>query len=174
MMLNSLRFFILLGRKITQNKKAIMPEVYKNVPKFRNFLITRTDVLVVVVVCRVSMIQVTHKKRMGTQGLSFYHPSLLCCPDQMLAVIELSQHLVSSSKTVRPIILRGARCMVHVKILWPAVCSLAPHSHFADEARPHLCMDKPKRLMPVRRRLSLTQAVLVKLIPIDLVLTLGM
>ena len=51
------------------------------------------------------MIQVRHKKRMGTESLSFYHPSLLCCPDQMLAVTELSQHLVSSSKTVRPLIL---------------------------------------------------------------------
>ena len=91
------------------------------------------------------MIQVRRKKRMGTEGLSFYHPSLLCCLDQMLAVMELSQHLVSSSKIVRPIIPRGARCMGHVKIMWPAVCSLAPHSHFAEEARPHLCMDETKR-----------------------------
>ena len=42
------------------------------------------------------MIQVRHKKRMGTgtEDLSFYHSSLLCCLDQMLAVTELSQHLV--------------------------------------------------------------------------------
>ena len=58
---------------------------------------------------RVSMIQVRHNKKMGTEGLSFYHPNLLCCLDQMLALTELSQHLVSSSKTVRPIISRGAR-----------------------------------------------------------------
>ena len=58
--------------------------------------------------------------------------------------------------------------------MWSAVCSLAPHLHFAEGARPHLCMDEPKRPMPVRRRLSLKQAVLVKLIPMDLVLTLGM
>ena len=64
--------------------------------------------------------------------------------------------------------------MGQVKIIWFAVCSLAPHSHFAEEARPHLCMDEPKRPKPVNRRLSLTQAVLVKLIPIGLVLTLGM
>ena len=62
----------------------------------------------------------------------------------------------------------------HVKIMWFAVCSLAPHSHFAEEARPHLCMDEPKRPTLVRRRLSLTQAVLIKLIPIGLVLTLEM
>ena len=83
---------------------------------------------------RVSMIQVRHNKRIGTEGLFFYHPNLLCCLDQTLAVMELSQHHVSSSKTVRPIILRGARCMGHVKIIWSAVCSLAPHSHFAEEA----------------------------------------
>ena len=35
-------------------------------------------------------------------------------------------------------------------------------------------MDEPKRPTPVRRQLSLTQAVLVKLIPIGLVLNLGM
>ena len=64
--------------------------------------------------------------------------------------------------------------MGHVKIMWSAVCSLAPHSHFAEEARPHLCMDEPKRPTPVHRQLSLTQAVLVKLISMSLVLTLGM
>ena len=61
-----------------------------------------------------------------------------------------------------------------VKIMWSAVCLLAPHSHFAEKARPHLCMDEPKRPTPVRRRLSLTQAALVKLIPIGLVLALQM
>ena len=60
---------------------------------------------------------VRHNKKIGTERLSFYHPNLLCCPDQMLAVMELSQHLVSSSKTVRPIIPRGARCMEHAKII---------------------------------------------------------
>ena len=37
-----------------------------------------------------------------------------------------------------------------------------------------LCMDEPKRPTPVRRRLSVAQAVLVKLIPMGFVLTLGM
>ena len=58
--------------------------------------------------------------------------------------------------------------------MWYAVCSLAPHSHFAEEARSHLCMDEPKRPTPVRRQLNLTPAALVKLIPMGLVLTLGM
>ena len=64
--------------------------------------------------------------------------------------------------------------MGHVKIMWSTVCSPVPHLHFAEEARSHLCMDKLKHPMPVCRRLSLTQAVLVKLIPIGLALTLGM
>ena len=64
--------------------------------------------------------------------------------------------------------------MGHVKIMWSAVFSLALHSHFVEEARLHLCMDEPKRSRSVRRRLSLTQAVLVKLIPKGLLLTLGM
>ena len=123
----------------------------------------------------VSLIQVRHNKRMGTkEGFSFYHPSLLCCLDQMLTVMELSQHLVSSSKTVRLIIPRGARCVRHVKIMWPAVCSLALHLQFAEEARPHLSMNKLKSPTPVRRQLSLTPAVLVKPIPMGLVLTLEM
>ena len=93
---------------------------------------------------------------MGTESLSFYHPNLLCCLDQMVAAIELSQHLVLSSKTVRPIIPRGARCIGHVKMMWSAVCSQAPHSHFAEEAPTHLCIDEPKRPTPVRRQLSWT------------------
>ena len=64
--------------------------------------------------------------------------------------------------------------MERVKIVWSAVCLLAPHSHFGEEARPHLCMDKPKRPRTARRRLILTQAVLVKPIPMGFVLTLGM
>ena len=122
----------------------------------------------------VSMIQVRHKKRIGTEGLSFHHPNLLCCPDQMLVVMELSQHLISSSKTVIHIIPQSAQCMGHAKIMWSAVCLLAPHLHFAEEARPHLCMNEPKRPTPVRRRLSLAHAVLIKLILKGLVLTLGM
>ena len=61
-----------------------------------------------------------------------------------------------------------------VKIMWSTVCLLAPHLQFDKGARPHLCMDEPKRPTPARRRLNLTQAVLVKLIQIGLVLTLRM
>ena len=114
------------------------------------------------------------QQKNGDRGCIFLPPqsAVLLRSDASSNGVDL--HLALSSKTVRPIISRGARCMGHVKIMWSAVCSLAPHLHFAEEARPHLCMDEPKRPTPVRRRLSLTQAVLFKLISIGLVLTLGM
>ena len=64
--------------------------------------------------------------------------------------------------------------MGHVKIMWSAVCTLAPHLHFVQKVRSHLCMDERKRPIPVCRRLSLTQDVLVKLFLKGLVLIVGM
>ena len=86
----------------------------------------------------------------------------------MLAVLSLSQHRVSSSKTVRPRDPCGARCIGHAVRTWSAVCSEAPHSQFGEGARPHLCMDEWNRPTPVRRRLSLTQAARGKPIPTGL------
>ena len=107
--------------------------------------------------------------RTEAEGLSFYYLRLLHCLDQMLAVMSLSQHRVSSSKTVRPRAPCGAQCMGHAVIrTWSAVCSEAPHSQFGEGARPHLCMDKWNRPTPVRRRLSLTQAARGKPIPTNL------
>ena len=91
----------------------------------------------------------------------------------MLAVMLLSQHRVSSSKTVRPRAPCGARCMGHIVSTWSAVCSEAPHSQFGEGARPHLCMDEWNRPTPVRRRLSLTQAARSKPIPTGLTLVPG-
>ena len=85
----------------------------------------------------------------------------------MLAVVLLSQHRVSSSKTVRPRAPCGARCIGHAVSTLSAVCSEAPHLQFGEGAGPHLCMDKWNRSTPVRRRLSLTQAVRGKLIPLN-------
>ena len=95
--------------------------------------------------------------RTGAEGLSFYYPRLLYCLDQMLAVMSLSQHRVSSSKTVRPRAPCGARCIGHAvsRPTWSAVCSEATHSQFGEGARPHLCMDEWNRPTAVRRRLSL-------------------
>ena len=94
--------------------------------------------------------------RTGDKGLSFYYPRLLHCLNQMLAVMSLSQHPVSSSKTVRPRATCGARCIGHAVSTWFAVCSEAPHSQFGKKARPHLCMQEWNRPTLVRRRLSLT------------------
>ena len=106
--------------------------------------------------------------RTGAESLSFYYPRLLYCLDQMLAVMSLSQHRVSSSKTVRPRAPCGARCIGHAVSTWSAVCSEAPHSQFGEGARPHLCMDEWNRPKPVLRRLSLTQAARGKPIPTGL------
>ena len=83
----------------------------------------------------------------------------------MLEVVLLSQHRVSSSKTVRPHAPCGARCIGHAVRTWSAVCSEAPHSQFGEGARPHLCMEEWNRPTPVRRRLNLTQAARGKPIP---------
>ena len=107
--------------------------------------------------------------RTGAEGLSFYYPRLLHCLNQMLAMVLLSQHRVSSSKTVRPRAPCGARCIGHAVSTWSAVCSEAPHSQFGEGARPRLCMDEWNRQTPVRRRLSLTQAARGKPIPTGLV-----
>ena len=106
--------------------------------------------------------------RTGAEGLSFYYPRLLYCLDQMLAVMMLSQHRVSSSKTVRPHAPCDAQCLGHAVRTWSAVCSEAPHSQFDGGARPHLCMDEWNRPTPVRRRLSLTLAAQSKSIPTGL------
>ena len=106
--------------------------------------------------------------RTGVEGLSFYYPRLLHCLDHMLAVMSLSQHRVSSSKTVRPRAPCGTRCIGHTVSTWSAVCSEAPHSEFGEGARPHLCMNEWNRPTPVRRRLSLTQAARGKPIPTGL------
>ena len=109
----------------------------------------------------------------GDEGLSFYYPRLLYCPDQMLEVMLLSQHQVLSSKTVRPRAPCGARCMGHAIKTWSAVSSAAPHSQFGEKARPHLCMDKWNLPTTVLKQLSSTQAAGDKPIPTGLTPVLG-
>ena len=86
----------------------------------------------------------------------------------MLAVVLLSQHRVSSSKTARARAPCGARCIEHAVSTWSAACSEAPHSQFGEGARPHLCMDEWNHSTPIRSRLSLTQAARGKPIPTGL------
>ena len=81
----------------------------------------------------------------------------------MLAVMMLSQHRVLSSQIVRPRAPCGARCIGHAIRTWSVVCSEALHLNFGKGAIPYLCMDEWNRPTPVRRQLSLTQAVRGKL-----------
>ena len=108
--------------------------------------------------------------RLRVMGLSFYHPMPSNCLGQTLTTRVLSQHFVSSSKTIKSGISWGARCVRHCEMTWSAVCSVAPHSQFENGARPHLYLDEQKS----RWRLSLTQDALDKRILISLVQTLGM
>ena len=48
---------------------------------------------------------------LGPRVYPFTTPRLLYCPDQVLVAMLLSQHRVSSSKTVRPRAPCGAQCM---------------------------------------------------------------
>ena len=107
-------------------------------------------------------------RRIGAEGLFFYYPRLLHCLNQMLAVMLLSQHRVSSSKTVKLCSPSGARCIGHAVSTWSAVCSEAPHSQFGEGPRPHLCMDEWNCRTLVRRRLSLTETARAKPIPTGL------
>ena len=113
--------------------------------------------------------EVSHSRsntnRTGAEGLSCYYSRLLYCRDQMLAVMLSSQHRVLLCKTVRSRASCGARCIGHAVRAWSAVCSEAPHLKFGEVARLHLCMDEWNWPTPVRRRLSLTQAVRGKPIP---------
>ena len=105
--------------------------------------------------------------RTGAKGFSFYYPRY--CLDQILAVILLSQHWVSS-KTVKPCAPCGAQCIGHAVRTWSAVCSEAPHLQFNERATTHLCMDKWNCPTLVHRQLSLTQAGQGKPIPTGLAL----
>ena len=137
------------------------------------FSIYRIKLMLIVVVWK-GIHSGSNTNRTETESLFFYYPRLLYYLYQMLAVMLLSQHRVSSSKTVRPRAPCGARCIGHAVRTWSTVCSEAPHSQFSERARLHLCMDEWNCPTPVRRRLSLTQAVLGKLIPTGLALVMDM
>ena len=68
--------------------------------------------------------------------------AFIYCRDQMLAVVVVIQHRVSSPKTVRPAIPRDAPCIGHDEMTWSAVSSVVPLSRFDEGARPHLYMDE--------------------------------
>ena len=102
-------------------------------------------------------LQVRHKQD-WCQRFILLLPHTAELSESDLAVVSLSQHRVSSSKTVRPRAPYGARCIGHAVRTWSAVCSEAPHLQFCEGLRPHLCMDKWNCPTPVCRQSSLTQA----------------
>ena len=74
-------------------------------------------------------LQVTHEQDWGRESI-LLQSRLLYCPDQMLAVMLLSHHRVSSSRTISPCVSCGSRCMRHAIRTWSAVYLAGPHSHF--------------------------------------------
>ena len=113
-------------------------------------------------------LQVRHKQYWG-RGFILLLPQTAALPGSDAGSCDIKPlHRVLSSKTVRPRAPRGARCIGHAVSTWSAVCSEAPHSQFGEGARPHLCMNEWNHPTPVRRRLSLTQAVRGKPIPTGL------
>ena len=63
-------------------------------------------------------------------------------PDQIVAVMVLSQHWVLSYRTIRPRAPYGARRMENAVKTWSTVCSMAPHMQFGEGVRPCLGMDE--------------------------------
>ena len=125
-------------KRINDSKETILEERKKILENCKNFLLT---------VCRRRhCLKGIHSRsdtnRTGAEGLSFYYPRLLHCLNQMLAVVLLSQHRVSSSKTVKPCAPCSAQCIRHAVSTWSAVFSEAAHSQFSEGERPHLCMDE--------------------------------
>ena len=150
---NTKKFFIII-QKFSFNLSEIFLLRHCN----NCFSVLSKPVVIVIVVVSNGIHYRSDTNRTGAKGLSFYYPKLLYCLDQMLAVMLLNQHRVSSYKTVRPRAPCGARCIGHAVRTWSAVCSEAPHSQFGEGARPHLCMDEWNHPTPVHRRLSLIQA----------------
>ena len=103
-----------------ENKQGI---ILKKKPANRYRVFIRTHDMSLFLICRrlKGIHSRSKKNRTGAEGLSFYYPMLLHCLDQMLAVVLLSQHRVSSSKIVRPRGPCGARCIEHAIRTWSAV-----------------------------------------------------
>ena len=131
---------------------------------FNNFgfsqrLDTPASETIVVIVSWKGIHSRSNTNRTGAKGLFFYYSRLLYCPDQILVVMVLSQHGVSSSKNHQTSTPSGAQCIGYIIRKWSAVCSEALHSQFNKGVRSHLCMDIWNCPTPVHRQLSLTQAV---------------
>ena len=87
--------------------------------------------------------------------------------DRCWAAIQLSHRPEPPGRVVC-----GGPWIGQWRTTWSTVCS-APHSHAADEAIPHFYRQERKRLTPVRKRLTWTQAFLGRVIPGMCVLVSG-
>ena len=113
--------------------RSSIPAVYFEFNIKRNVVLKLSTVVVVFwkdIYCS------SDTNRTGAKGLSFYYLRMLYCPDQMLTAILLSQHWVSSSKTIRSRAPCGARCIGHAIRTWSAVSSETPHSQFGEGEDP--------------------------------------
>jgi len=77
---------------------------------------------------------------------------------QMLSAVVLSQFTtVSSSRAAKPSVPFGGWYRGQEASMLSAVCSSAPHLQLAESTKPHLCIVEWNSPTPVRRRFSLTQ-----------------
>jgi len=72
---------------------------------------------------------------------------------------------MSSSRAAKPNVPFGGWYREHEANMWSAVCSSAPHLQFAEGTKPHLCIVERNSPTQVRRRFSLTQEDLGRVIP---------
>ena len=111
--------------------------------------------------------------KIGAKSLSFYYPRLLYCPDQLWAIMVMSQHQVLSFKIIRSCAPCGALCIGCAIKIWFVVYLETPHLQFCKGVRLNLCMHEWNHLTLVCRQVSLTQGFKDKLIPTRLVLVMG-
>ena len=106
------------------------------------------------------------------EGLSFYYSGLLHCLNQILTVVLLSQHRVSSSKTVRFRAPCGAQLIGHA-VEHGLRFVQGHHTLNFMKKRDPICAWTKELPNTVRNRLSLTQAARGKPIPTGLAPVLG-
>jgi len=71
----------------------------------------------------------------------------------------------SSSRVAKPSVPFGGWYRGQEGSMWSAVCSSVPHLQFAEGTKPHLCIVERNSPTAVRRRFSLTQEGLSRVIP---------
>jgi len=83
----------------------------------------------------------------------------------MLSVVVLSQSTVSSLRATKPSVSFGGWYRGQEASMWLAICSSALQLQFAEGTKPHLCIVEWNSPISVRKRFSLTQKGLDRVIP---------